>query len=41
MEIEKGKWYLVEDELPPIGMPIVGMYFGGCWFAGTLEDGGR
>ena len=39
MEIEKGRWYLSEDDLPPTDIPFIGMYSGGCWFAGTMEDG--
>ena len=41
MEIEKGRWFLCEDELPPFEVPIIAMYSGGCWFAGTREEDGQ
>jgi hypothetical protein len=39
-DIELGRWYLVEDDLPPNDLPVIGMYSGGCWFAGFLDSYG-
>jgi hypothetical protein len=39
VNIEKGRWYLSEDILPPLDLQVLGMYSGGCWFAGyRLEN---